>query len=88
MKIKEGYVLRMVAGSYVALPGGEKAADFNGMVTLNDTGAFLWRHLEQGCSREQLVEAVMEEYDVTQERALSGIERFLEKLRTENLVEE
>lgn len=80
--------MRKVAGSYAVLPVGPESANFNGMVTLNDTGAFLWNHLEEGCSREQLLDAMMCEYDVTKERALSGIDRFLEKLREKKLVEE
>lgn len=80
--------MREVAGSYIVLPVGPQSADFNGMITLNDTGAFLWDHLKQGCSREQLLDAMMCEYDVTKERALSGIDSFLEKLREEKLVEE
>ena len=49
MKIKSGFMLYEVAGSYVVVPAGDEPLDFNGMVTLNETGAFLWKQLEQGC---------------------------------------
>ena len=45
MKIKEGYILRNVAGSFVVVPIGEAASEFNGMMNLNDTGAFLFEKL-------------------------------------------
>ncbi len=77
MKIKEGFMLRDVAGSYVVVPMGKEAADFNGMITLNETGAFLWKQLEKGCTREELLEALLKEYDVPEERAAKGIEKFL-----------
>lgn len=88
MKIKEGYMLRAVAGSYAVVPMGKEAADFNGMITLNEMGAFLWERLEKGATREELLEAVLAEYDVEEERALAGIDRFLEKITAEKFVEE
>ena len=43
MKINENFVLRQVVDTYVVLPIGQATVDFNGMVTLNESGAFLWR---------------------------------------------
>ena len=62
MKIKNGFMLYEVAGSYVVVPAGNETLDFNGMVTLNETGAFLWKQLEQACTQEQLVQALLQEY--------------------------
>ena len=42
MKVKEDFLLREVAGCYVVVPVGKATVDFNGMLNLNDTGAFLW----------------------------------------------
>ena len=44
MKLKDGFVLRQVAGQTVVLPCGD-ALDLNMMITLNDTGTFLWERL-------------------------------------------
>ena len=46
MKLKEGFLMRQVAGQTVVLPSGDEL-DLNMMITLNDTGAFLWKQLEQ-----------------------------------------
>ena len=44
MKIKDGYMVREVAGSQIVVPVGERTVDFNGIITLNETAAFLcWR---------------------------------------------
>lgn len=88
MKIKEGFMLRDVAGSYVVVPMGKEAADFNGMITLNETGAFLWRQLEKGCTREELLAAMQKEYDVTEERAAKGIEKFLAQVEENHFAED
>ena len=57
MKIKDGYVLRQIAGQMVALPADE-TLDLDMMITLNGTGRFLWEHLEKGAEKEDLLKAI------------------------------
>ena len=88
MKIKDGYMLRDVAGNHVVVPLGKEAADFNGMISLNDTGAFLWKLLEEDCTRDQLVAAVLSEYDTTEEEAGRGVDRFIQKVMENGFAKE
>ena len=81
MKLKPDYVLRQVAGTWVVLPLGETAVNFSGMIRLNDSGAMLWKALEQGGDQNTLVEALTGEYNVSRQQAQSDVEEFLEKLR-------
>ena len=87
MKIKEGFILRNVAGSYVVVPIGEATLDFNGMMNLNDTGAFLFEKMIEGISREDLIKALTEEYDVDEETASADVDAFIEKVEKEDLFE-
>ncbi|MBM6896269.1 PqqD family protein [Pseudoflavonifractor capillosus] len=87
MKIKNGFMLYEVAGSYVVVPAGNETLDFNGMVTLNETGAFLWKQLEQACTQEQLVQALLQEYEVSQEKAQESVEQFLGELQSNGFVQ-
>lgn len=80
MKLKEGYIVREVAGQIVALPTGDDL-DLNMMITLNETGKFLWDLLEQGAEKEELVSALLKEYDVDEATAKGGVERFVGKLQ-------
>lgn len=80
MKIKDDFVLRQVAGTWVVLPLGQATVDFNGMLTLNDSGAMLWKVLEQGGDHEALVNALTSEYEVTREQATADVDEFLDKL--------
>ncbi len=80
MKIKEDYVLREVADQYVVLPLGQLSIDFNGMITLNESGAFLWRALENGGDRESLADALVGEYDIDRESALADVDEFIASL--------
>lgn len=87
MKIKEGFLLRNVAGSNVVVPVGEATLDFNGMMSLNDTGAFLFQKLMKGIDKDQLIEALMVEYDVDKEVAAKDVEEFIVKVEREDLFE-
>lgn len=80
MKLKKDFVLRQVADTWVVLALGEASIDFSGMLTLNESGAMLWRVLEQGGDRDALADALTAEYDVSRELALTDVDAFLNKL--------
>ncbi len=86
MKIKEGYVLKEVAGNNIVVNVGG-SVDFNGMITLNETGALLWRTLEQNADEKTLVQALLEEYDIDEQTALTDVKRFINKLKDAEIVE-
>ena len=80
MKISEDFVLRQVADTWVVLPLKTDTVDFNGMIRLNGSGAMLWKCLEQGATREELVQALTSQYDVSQEEAARDVDKFIETL--------
>lgn len=90
MKIKDGFVLEEVGGSYLAVAVGSVADSFNGMVRLNGTGAFLWNLLSEGeYTRDELVAKVVSAYDgVTEADVLPGVVAFEEKLRRAGIIED
>ena len=75
------FILREVAGSYVVVPVGAAVADFNGMITLNEAGAYLWQALEQEQTLPELAQVLMSNYEVTQAQALADAEQFVKKLQ-------
>lgn len=79
MKLKDGFVLREVAGETVVLPSGDNL-NLNMMITLNETGKFLWERLEKGAEQEELVAALLGEYDVDEATAKRSVESFCSKL--------
>ena len=80
MKLKDGFIMRKVAGQTVVLPGGDDL-DLNMMITLNGTGAFLWERLQQETDEDGLVSALLAEYDVDEATARADIREFLQKLQ-------
>lgn len=86
MKIKEGFVLREVADCYVIMYlGGE--LEFNGMITLNETGAFIFKAIGQGLTREDIAKKLCEEYEVSKEQAMSDIQRFIGQMKGAGVIE-
>lgn len=86
MKIEKEFILREIAGEYIIVPVGQAALEFNGMITLNETGAFLWKQLLNDVTKEQLLEAMRKEYDVSEEEAGNDIEEFLQILRAHQVL--
>lgn len=80
MKLKDGFVLRQVAGEYVAIPSGDEV-DLDKMITLNETGAFLWERLSADITQETLVDALLAEYEVDRDTAAQCVDAFIEKLK-------
>lgn len=86
MKLKSGFILREVAGDIVVIPSGE-TLDLNMMITLNETGAFLWKLLEKGAKETELIDALLDEYDVTVDVARECVKEFGEKLNENGFLE-
>lgn len=80
MKIKDGFILREVAGETVVIPTGD-TLDLNMMITLNETGAFLWKQLEQETTEDAVVTALLGEYDVDEASARTHVAAFAAKLK-------
>jgi len=82
MKIKENFVLRQVANTWMVMPLGEQNDQLGGMLTLSESGALLWQALEQGGDLEKLTKVLTEEYEVTEAKARTDAAQFVEKLRS------
>lgn len=86
MKVKENYVLKKVADSYLVVPIGNGNVDFNTVISLNESGAFLWKALEQETDRDTVVAALLGEYEVAKETAEADVDRFLAKMKDAGLL--
>ena len=79
MKIKEGFIIKKLGLGYVVVTVGNASRDFNGVIRLNETGAFLWKSIQDGAdSREKLIQAMLERYeDLDRETAAKDLDEFL-----------
>jgi hypothetical protein len=79
MKLKDGFILRQVAGQIVVLPSGNDL-NLNMMITLNETGKFIWNLLEQDIEESDIVTAILKEYKVDRADAEAAVTGFIRKL--------
>lgn len=77
MKIKKGFVLRVVGGEHVVVPVGEMSKTFHGMINLNETGAFMWKFFSEEHTLEEGVSALLSEYEVEENVARADVEKFM-----------
>jgi hypothetical protein len=87
MKIKDGFMLREIAGNWVVVPIGQRVVDFNGLMTLNESGVLLWKKLEQGATREELISSILDEYEIDESTAKADVEGFFLKLGEKGILD-
>ena len=87
MKIRNGFMLRKVGGQNVVVAVGAASRDFNGIIKLNETGAFLWELLKSERTPEELTEALLAEYYIDRETASADVEAFAERLSRAELLD-
>ena len=87
MKIKEGFVIREIAGQSVVIALGVAAKSYNGMIRLNETAKVIWQCLEKGLDREAIVETILSEYDVDRDLVEKDLDSFINTLKGANVIE-
>lgn len=81
MKIEKEFILREIAGDYILVPVGSTALQFDGLLTVNEIGAFLWERLKKETTIDELTAAVLEEYEVDEGTARRDVEEFVASLQ-------
>lgn len=88
MKRNNNFILRTVADKNVLVAFGEQAVDFNGIITLNEAGKFIWECLEQDTDIDAIATKLAEKYDIDKATALADTESFINSLREDNCIDE
>lgn len=88
MKIKNGFTLRNMCGEHIVMPTGKNISQFDGTIVLNDVAAFVWEKLSDGCSREELLEAILSQFEVGREQAEKDLDTLLDKLIGYDVIEQ
>lgn len=88
MRIKKGYILRQVNNEWIVVSIGAESINFNGLIRLNETGAFLFKILEDNISINELAEALANEYEVDLEKAEKDCLKFINILKDKKILDE
>ncbi len=88
LRIRDGFVLRNVVDEYIVMPTGDNIAKFAGSVVLNEVSAFVFEQMKNPVSCEDLLMAVLAEFDVDEKTARADLDELLGTLRDLKLIEE
>ena len=88
MKACNDFILRNIVGEYMLVPTGDRMKSFNGTMMLNELAAFVWEKLQTSMSDQELLNAVLFEYDVDEATASSDLAVLLEKFRQFGVIED
>ena len=80
MKITKEFVLRDIAGEHILIPIGATALELNGLITVNEVGVTIWKLLQNEVTFDEIVAAVLEEYEVEEDTARADVREFLDTL--------
>ena len=86
MKIKRDFILREIAGDILLVPAGKTALDLNGMLTLNEVGAEIWKMLPEVEFEEEIVQRLLQEYDAEPAQVREDVSEFMSQLRKLEIV--
>lgn len=86
MQLKEGFILKKIVDDYIVVPTGNNLVDFGVVVSLNETGAYLWEQLYTEKTKEELVKSLALEYEITEADVEADVEEFIELLKTHNFL--
>ncbi len=87
MKLKYKFVMNKVADKTVAIAVGEDLAKYNGFIKMNDTGAFIFKMLENDVTSKQIIDSLEAEYSASKEELSSAVEEFIKELMRVGVIE-
>lgn len=87
MKIKDCFILRDMGEFSVVVATGDAVEKYNCMITLNSTAVTLWKMLQKGAEKQELVDALLKEFKVEVNTANEHIDQFIAKLQKADILE-
>lgn len=87
-KIKEGYVMRQIAGQSVVIAVGKASESFHGMINLNDSGSCVWKNIEKGLNEDEIADKLVDEFDIDHQTALKDVQEMIKKMKEQGILED
>lgn len=88
VKIDKNFIVREVAGEYILIPVGEAALKFNGVFSVTEVGAEIWKGLTEGKKKEEIITCILEEYEVDETSLRTDYDAFIDRIRELSLITE
>lgn len=88
MKKNNDFILKEIGAQTVLVPFGDKALNFDGILTINDTAKFLWEICDEEIDIEKLVNELKAKYEIDDATAKEGVDLFINQLKEAGCIEE
>ncbi len=86
MKLKKDFILREIMGDVVLVPINQSTSQFNGLITVNELGKFIWENLEKVQDENDLLQLILDEYEVDRDIAKKDLDEFLQVLKDMDII--
>ncbi|MFR1912725.1 MAG: PqqD family protein [Intestinibacter bartlettii] len=86
MELKKKFVLRNIVGETILVPIGQNNEAFNGLISINELGKFIWENIESAKDKEELLQRILDEYEVDKDIAKADLDEFLGKLKAVDII--
>ena len=86
MRFKKEFIEREIVGETVLIPTGETAVHFNGLISVNELGRFIWDNYENAKDEDDLLQKILDEYEVEKEVAKADLDEFLQTLKDAEII--
>lgn len=83
---KKDFIMREIDEEFLLIPANATALEFNGIVTLNEVGAFIWKCMDKAETEEELLAEILKEYEVDEETAKADLQEFLGTFKKAGLI--
>ena len=86
MKIKKEFILREIVGDIVLVPINKSKSKFDGLITMNEIGKFIWENIESAKDEDELLQRILDEYEVERDVAKKDLDEFLQVLKNLDII--
>ena len=86
MKLKKDFILREIMGDVVLVPINQSTSQVNGLITVNELGKFIWENLEKVQDENDLLQLILDEYEVDRDVAKKDLDEFLQVLKDMDII--
>ena len=86
MELKKKFVLRNIVGETILVPIGLNNEALNGLIAINELGKFIWENIESAKDEEELLQRILDEYEVDRDVAKADLDEFLGKLKAVDII--
>ena len=86
MELKKKFVLRNIVGETILVPIGQNSEAFNGLIAINELGKFIWENIESSKDEDELLQRILDEYEVDKDVAKADLDEFLGNLKAVDII--